>query len=121
LKVALNDSAKALSALLSILLILRWEPTRRAALAWAMRLVGHGRVYGRDNYGHSGAYGHSTGTDDPHDDRDWFVERPDWARRRGFAGLDRPLYPYPDRPYDQDPEVVAELDAGDGDRWWAPP
>jgi hypothetical protein len=87
--------------------VLRCEPTRRASLAWAMRLVGHSHVYGRDSYGHGGAYGYTTGTDDPHDTRCyWFIERPDRARRGGFAGLDRPLYPYPDRPYDQDPEAL---------------
>lgn len=60
-------------------------------------------------------------TDDPDDSRCyWFIERPDRARRGGFAGLGRPLYPYPDRAYDPDPEVVAELDAGGGDRWWGP-
>ena len=102
--------------------VLRCEPTRRAALAWAMRLAGHSRVYSRDSYGHGGAYGYTTGTDDPDDSRCyWFIERPYRARRGGFAGLGRPLYPYPDRAYDQDPEVVAELDAGGGDRWWGPP
>jgi hypothetical protein len=71
--------------------VLRCEPTRRAWLAWAMRLVGHSRVYGRDSYGRGGAYGYTTGTDDPHDTRCyWFIERPDRARRGGFAGLDRP-------------------------------
>lgn len=96
---------------------LRRERTRRAALKWAMNHSGHDKVYGRHGYG-PGAYEYSTGpTGDPENRTGWFIERAHQAARSGCAGIDRPLYPYADRPRDADPEVEADLDVGRERSW----
>jgi hypothetical protein len=101
---------------------LRWEPTRRAAVAWMMARADADTVFDRWSYGDAGGkYEYSVGRASEPDDRvGYFVWRADVVPREGVAGLDRPLYPYPDRPDEVDPAVEAELDAGLTRRWGSP-
>lgn len=97
--------------------VLRRERTRKAALTWVMGHAGANHVFQRDSLG-PGAYEYRVGSKgDPYDASSWFIERADRAERAGFAGLDRPLYPYVDRPYEEDSDVAADLDKGEGRSW----
>lgn len=82
--------------------VIRREATRRAAVAWMTGFDG-GRVLFRHCYA-PGSYEYHVGRDD--DATGYFVEREDRASAVGWWGLELPdAYPFPDRPYAQDPEV----------------
>lgn len=95
--------------------VLRRERTRRAAVAWVIDHVGGGKVLARHRYG-PGSYEYRVGVSQE-DCSSWFIEMEESARHSGFAGIDRPLYPFVGKPHEADPDVEKELDLGKTRSW----
>lgn len=80
--------------------VLRVEPTRQAAVAWASLLAEAARVKERHQYG-DGRYEYVLADSDGDVCGNYLIVRADVAHLGGIDPVQQPLYPFPDDPFEQ--------------------
>jgi hypothetical protein len=80
--------------------VLRVEPTRQAAAAWASSLAEATKVLERHRYG-SGAYEYVFGDSGGDICGNFIIIRADLAHITHYDATQQPLYPFPDDPFEQ--------------------
>lgn len=79
--------------------VLRVEPTRKAAVAWASSLAEATRVGNRHQYG-TGRYEYVFTDSDGDICGNYGIIRADVAHLAGIDAVQQPLYPFPDEPFE---------------------
>lgn len=79
--------------------VLRVEPTRKAAIAWASSLAEASKVLERHRYG-SGSYEYVFGDSGGDVCGNYIIVRADLAHIAQIDAVEQPMYPFPDDPFE---------------------